>query len=281
MSGGDVEGWVERLRRLGRDVIFRAICVLTLVTASVGFAFQHPDQGDKLNAPAEVVRPDERIADYTFWLMAFTGILGVVSIVQFYFLVRSDQTTRKIANASILQAKAAVGAELPILVAERAFVEEARPPEDDTRHLPAPDNVGFVISPAKFAINFRNVGRTTAIIESYCINYKICEDLPEIPSYESFYDITLYAKVNEAVTLTGVPLYIPSEDRQRLSPNGVYLWLFGYIRYRDFLGNVTKQGFCFLYGQGIRPGNPYGFGRCELPNYTKKTSEPVANQNYS
>jgi len=91
MSGGDVEGWVERLRRLGRDVIFRAICVLTLVTASVGFAFQHPDQGDKLNAPAEVVRPDERIADYTFWLMAFTGILGVVSIsILFSRSLRSD-----------------------------------------------------------------------------------------------------------------------------------------------------------------------------------------------
>ena len=58
---------------------------------------------------------DERIADYTWWLAVLTAGLVCAGVVQFGFLIRSDNTARIAANAADLSARAAVGQKLPIL----------------------------------------------------------------------------------------------------------------------------------------------------------------------
>jgi hypothetical protein len=58
---------------------------------------------------------DERIADYTWWLAVLTAGLVCSGVIQFGFLIRSDNTARIAANAADLSARAAVGQKLPIL----------------------------------------------------------------------------------------------------------------------------------------------------------------------
>ncbi|HZR61340.1 MAG TPA: hypothetical protein VFA80_10370 [Xanthobacteraceae bacterium] len=61
---------------------------------------QNPtDQRAKVK-PAEI-RPDEQIADYTWWLAVLTGALVVVSLGQGFFLLRSDKTARMAATAAL------------------------------------------------------------------------------------------------------------------------------------------------------------------------------------
>src|SRR5450755_2703744 len=49
---------------------------------------------------------DERVADYTWWLAVLTAGLVCAGVVQFGFLIRSDNTARVAANAAERAAKA-------------------------------------------------------------------------------------------------------------------------------------------------------------------------------
>ena len=49
---------------------------------------------------------DERIADYTWWLAAFTASLVAVSLFQGWFLIRADTTARTAADAALATATA-------------------------------------------------------------------------------------------------------------------------------------------------------------------------------
>src|SRR5450755_229976 len=57
---------------------------------------------------------DERVADYTWWLAVLTAGLVCAGVIQFGFLIRSDNTARIAANAADLSARAAVAIQLPI-----------------------------------------------------------------------------------------------------------------------------------------------------------------------
>jgi hypothetical protein len=43
---------------------------------------------------------EDRIADYTWWLSAFTLALVVISVSQIFFLTRADKTARTAAEAA-------------------------------------------------------------------------------------------------------------------------------------------------------------------------------------
>jgi hypothetical protein len=65
---------------------------------------------------------DDRIVNYTLWLMIFTGVLAVVSAVQIGFLIRADKTARISAEA----AKKSVDiSEASMIAGARAFVSTA------------------------------------------------------------------------------------------------------------------------------------------------------------
>lgn len=71
------------------------------------------------NATTEIAvqkSADDRIADYTWWVAAFTCALVVISAVQIHFLLRSDETARIIARA----------AEKSANVAEKSLIDSRR-----------------------------------------------------------------------------------------------------------------------------------------------------------
>jgi hypothetical protein len=78
--------------------------------------------GGAKNVVSEITAPnsaDDKIADYTWWLAAFTCALVVVSAVQINFLIRTDETARISANAA---QKSADLAERALVTSRRAWL---------------------------------------------------------------------------------------------------------------------------------------------------------------
>jgi hypothetical protein len=65
---------------------------------------------------------EDRVADYTFWLMVFTAALATISAIQIWFLIRSDNTARMSAEAA---KKSAEVAEAALVAGTRAIVSTA------------------------------------------------------------------------------------------------------------------------------------------------------------
>jgi len=68
-------------------------------------AIERADEPANNQAETRAESPDERLADYTFFLTVFTGILAVVSGIQIFFLVRADKASAKAANSTAEQLK--------------------------------------------------------------------------------------------------------------------------------------------------------------------------------
>jgi hypothetical protein len=79
------------------------------------------------NSSAYVAAPElaeDRIADYTWWLSAFTLALVVISVSQIFFLTRADKTARTAAEAA---KKSAEVAERALIAGQRPFVSVTAP----------------------------------------------------------------------------------------------------------------------------------------------------------
>jgi hypothetical protein len=108
-----------KLFRVTKDIVFRAVVLSTLIISALIFSWDYPDQKQEYNGHQESQRhredPEERrIADYNFWLMVFTGVLGAVAITQLIFISRSDKTARITARAAF---RAAIAAQKQVAIA--------------------------------------------------------------------------------------------------------------------------------------------------------------------
>jgi hypothetical protein len=116
-------------------------------TGSAFSADQHCNQAaGKPHQDAETCTPsiappksaEDRIADYTWWLCAFTLLLGVVSIVQIVFLTRADQAA----------ARAFIATHRPkIIVRDFRLTEPEIPRDEPMNFIFVAHNIG--VSPAK------------------------------------------------------------------------------------------------------------------------------------
>jgi uncharacterized protein (UPF0333 family) len=72
---------------------------------------QPPDEAktaqEKGSAESEAVKAEQKTAHYTLYLAIGTFALAVISAFQIYFLIRTDRTARKSAEAAVRAAKAA------------------------------------------------------------------------------------------------------------------------------------------------------------------------------
>jgi hypothetical protein len=105
-----------------RRCIFAILCGALLASLAIFYGTQawqsskypHNPEKQSASADAKTSSPgktppesgDEKLADYTWWLSAFTLFIGVVGIGQFFFLMRADGTARTAADAARDTAKA-------------------------------------------------------------------------------------------------------------------------------------------------------------------------------
>lgn len=104
-------------------------------------------------------------------------------------------------------------------------------------------------------ITFTNHGRTAAAILGEHFDWRVCVRLPERPEYKRdrfrFSDIGAVVDTGADYTMSvpqgslciiGRP--ITDEEATKVLRGEEYLWLYGFVAYRDFLEDTHRIGFC-------------------------------------
>ncbi len=217
--------------------------------------------------------PMDSVGLYTLVLSVFTGVLAIVSIFQGVMLLRSDKTARIAAIAADLSARAAVAVDLPVLVPSKIALHREPGVTGLVQGYPGPIST--------FRINFKNLGRTAAELVTQCIEWKVVNQLPETPVYKSSFPFvpgTFVQHGNELpATIQNFIITLQSEEVAAISKETKFLWVYGYVSFKDFLGNGHEQRWCtkwqaFVLGQdGVRGPMGFVYDSTTPPEYTKRT----------
>jgi hypothetical protein len=198
---------------------------------------------------------DEPVAFYTFVLSIFTALLAFISLIQIGFLFRTDKTARVAANAADLNARAAIGVELPIIIIDRMNLV----------HIPgvAGSIVGALPEKVKPIVVLKNIGRTAAELTSGCIEANVFERLPETPVYKhifSFVPGTLLIEDGRyQIPFNEYTVTLDSNERHAVAAEARFFWLYGFLKYQDFLGFPHEVRFCARWEAVNASGQPRGF----------------------
>jgi hypothetical protein len=228
--------------------------------------------GDDSKEAQSLWVPTDSVGLYTLVLCVFTGILASVSIFQGVMLLRSDKTARIAAEAAKKSADAVVSAELPILILH--FVNLTAPGiASISPKVPLPEKFKPIIS-------FENYGRGPAQIVSGCLEWTIAKDASELPLPPKYQNIVPYTANAVILQSRRIPVDAPceieltSDQVASLNICEQFLWVYGYIAYRDFLDGPHEARFCIKWAP-YREGysGPIGFvWESETPaEYTKRT----------
>jgi len=141
------------------------------------------------------------------------------------------------ANAATLAAQAAIGMEIPrVLVAEVDF-------------WPEQDFIRQKLQNSEIIVRLKNFGRNQAYVGDNCIFVTVANDLPKIPIYESIYhaDPSTIIEPNKFFSLkkTGRIAEPDIEEVVKWAADGAKLWVYGFLKYRDFLDTEHSTGFCY------------------------------------
>lgn len=197
----------------------------------------------------------DAITFFTFVLSIFTGALVVVSFIQIRFLIRADKTARISADAAFLQARAAVAAELSeFLIGKIDLVPypDAPPGQSDVIVAPGP----LQQSEMRVVVTVKNLGRTRSRMNELCVEWLVVDrtspninpDPPLAPAYNNRLGISHIFANDELMSLkwsgeTNSIIYITDEQRRAINANAAWLWIYGSIRYSDFLKDEYEIGF--------------------------------------
>ena len=230
--------------------------------------------GNKAENRSPPISAEDRIADYTEYLAAFTFLLAVVSSVQIWFLIRADKTARFTADAAKLSAN----------VAERALEQTSAPYLDVTVTLKAVIHrfIGGGISAEFMTTDFaeyvvHNYGSSPAIIletYQYCIRSRtIPEEIPFPLPQSNLLKVIIVGGMKESQP---IPIGFPSGGIPDASTDeGV--WVGFQIRYRDLFINQYISAYCCAYNKVRATFSAYGGPkynyRRKLTDEERKTAE--------
>lgn len=200
---------------------------------------------DGVHTSGPYVTSEDRIADYTWWLSAFTLALVVVSAVQIGFLIRADKTARLSADA----AKASADA-LP--KTERAFVFCQNIPEMtilDERKIPTT----FIYRP-----EWRNSGTTPTKRMTVRTNWaKHRGDLPNDFAYDYSGSPEVMFLGPQAVMFSN-PVHISADNLVAAAKDETRIYIWGRVDYTDMFGADHYSQFCYRLRAETVPDNSYG-----------------------
>jgi hypothetical protein len=172
----------------------------------------------------------------TVALVLATGVLGFFSYVQsrdmkasIAVAKQSADAAKKAADAADLQAKTLFQAELPIVLVHNFRVAAREGEAINQLEIPEYPIFHFTIF---------NYGRTPAELVSYCVEQKVAKRLPETPEYEIERLITpgtVLGPHGGNIPFTH-PLTVMGRERAVILNESEYLWLYGFVKFKDFMG---------------------------------------------
>jgi hypothetical protein len=204
---------------------------------------QRPD--DRPAGIAEPQSAESRIADYTWWLSAFTLLLAVVSSTQIFFLIRADQTARLSAEAAKKSAEA-----LPAIERGYVFLRIARhmiqlrAKSTPNEHSPA--------HPLIVHYTFVNYGKTPAILREIRVGVqRSASTLPndawaDQPRIQVPNDVLGAGEAcGEKYLEVRDPEPMTDAVADQIQSGSLYVYFFGHVTYEDVFGDDQETQFCW------------------------------------
>jgi hypothetical protein len=271
------------------EVLFGMLLAVAIFALGVGLWSSHQLPSNQQNATSEQTTENKGSADspktqsiwiptdsvglYTLVLAVFSGVLASVSIFQGIMLLRSDKTARIAAEAAKKSADAAINVELPILIMRFASLHCPTIPS-----IPAKSPLPNSLNPI---IQFENYGRSPAQMVACCLEWTVAKSATDLPIAPQYKNVAPYSDSAVFLQNSRIPVDAPCQivltDEQATAINEceAFLWIFGFLSYRDFVGQPHEARFCIKWNPDREGKTTGAFGfvwDSETPaEYTKRT----------
>jgi len=161
------------------------------------------------------------------------------------------KATQKAAEAAELNARAAIGIELPViraLTADLLYVGER--PKEESIYGGFVNNGPLTKFSAVIGISFKNHGRTPAFPENLSIGWRVADKLPETPNYISSTNISHASVIkpeSEFITDSRHAIELTDEELAATKEGHAWLWFYGCLYYTDFMNTKREARFCWRF----------------------------------
>jgi hypothetical protein len=166
----------------------------------------------------------------------FTGLLALVAAYQAYITRTSLRDSKLAAEAANRSAQLAVSIQVPRLVLFKLSIEEV-----------GVGNLAAKLQSPKARVVLKNYGKTPAFLESQALGIYLGLSLPQEPNYSPFaYDLEPenIVEPDAQYTLNGIRPFHQPEQISAIIEQRTFLWVYGYVQYKDFLGSRHITRFC-------------------------------------
>jgi hypothetical protein len=211
------------------------------------------------------------LAAYARQLDGLTLLLFVVGIVETGIFAATLIFSIRSANAATKSANATIAAEMPII-----FLSELILLEDPTIGDPTPVE-GW---PQKYfnpQFTFTNHGKSVARVINITWDCIVTKNLGEgrvpINEEKQLTGAVIKAAGGEFIEKDTTRIILLDKDYESIEKDG-RLWIFGFIQFRDFMGNIHESWFCgawWAYGPNETADNKAGFWEGGPPSYHRQT----------
>jgi hypothetical protein len=190
------------------------------------------------------------VAIATICLVLATAGLAIFGFVQSRDMKASVAVADRAAKAAELSAQASIGVQLPRLVARNMQLYEPSQPYSSYRPFGRLIVVGDPQEWSQVSVQIRNIGKTTAVLTEECIDYFVGPRLPKTPEYTlilpSPVDRAIEADGSMDLQITNYFIHLTAEQRRAMKTIELShrLWVYGFIRYTDFLDKPHEYRFC-------------------------------------
>ena len=190
-----------------------------------------------------------------------TIVLAIVNTLLFVLVICQIREARKVSNRQTIEteaqlavtkqiAQAAIGVELPRLLVSAIVL-----------HRPGVADLAASLQFARVEVSIKNYGRTPAFIRQESIEIADEPFLPETPIYPSAVDKEPDCVIESGDSYQMKVIYregISHQNISKLLEGRIFLWVYGYIAYWDFLSERHQTGFCarLHIHQGPLKGEP-------------------------
>jgi hypothetical protein len=198
-------------------------------------------------------------------LVIATLALGVAAFFQSRDMKSSTAAAETAAKAAMLQAKAVIEVELPIIAARNFVVNSVGGIYSAPGELPEHPLI---------SVRFYNYGRSPAEMLGFHIVPKIINKLPSVPENVEIYPVAPGTMIERSSFLEFTYRFEWNRDqRSKILAGETRLWIYGSVTYRDFLGNRHDVGFCAMAIPGPKNRLAFVYSSDTPPAYTYRKSE--------
>jgi len=201
----------------------------------------------------------------TIFLVLATAGLAVFGFVQSRDMKASVAAAQRAAEAANLSAQASINVQLPRLAARSMSLYDPSQPYGGYRPFDHLIVVGFPQEWCQVGVRIFNIGKTNAVLTEECIDYFVGPRLPKNPKYTNILpspaDHIIEADGSMELQIANYFIHLTDEQRNALKTTEMshHLWVYGLIRFTDFLGNPHEYRFCRKWIKSFPLGGPAGF----------------------